>query len=127
VHEIRLYREELAALKAENEKLTQEMEFYRGLSVLRSEGVTSIDGGKTAQNLHELWTERDDLKVERDWLLKDKERLDWQEHHCATAHCNFCTPAWTVTPCGPAGEDLEPSHGGSLRQAIDLARWQANR
>jgi hypothetical protein len=32
-----------------------ELEFYRSLTVSREEGVTAIDGGKTAEKLHVLW------------------------------------------------------------------------
>lgn len=40
----------------------EELAWYRTLTVQRTEGVTSIDGGKTATKLHELWTERDRLR-----------------------------------------------------------------
>ena len=33
----------------------EELTFYRSLAVSRKTGITKIDGGETATNLHEMW------------------------------------------------------------------------
>lgn len=42
-------------LKEENDRLTEALEFYEGLTVSRDEDVTAIDGGKTAMKLDALY------------------------------------------------------------------------
>ena len=42
---------------------TKELDFYRSLTVSRDKGVTSIDGGKTAEKLHKLWEDSQQLVV----------------------------------------------------------------
>jgi len=39
-----------------------ELEFYHSLTVSREEGVTAIDGGKTAEKLHILWEASKELE-----------------------------------------------------------------
>lgn len=41
------------------EQEMEELEFYHSLTVSRDEGVTAIDGGKTAEKLHDLWKDRE--------------------------------------------------------------------
>lgn len=48
-------------------RVCETLEFYEGLTVLRRDGVTSIDGGETAQKLHELWEKGQEVeRLERD-------------------------------------------------------------
>lgn len=49
---------------AREEKREAEMEWYRKLKVVRDDDVTRIDGGETAQLLHEMWEENIRLKAE---------------------------------------------------------------
>ncbi len=41
--------------------LQKELAFYHELTVSRDDGVTAIDGGKTAEKLYELWEGREQL------------------------------------------------------------------
>lgn len=62
------------------------------------------------------------LEAENAEDRRDAERLRWIEVNTATLHCNYATPAWTVTVhCFDAPED-SVYHGNSVRAAIDAAR-----